>query len=33
MIALCPADSFASFDANKVRKLVEFYPNEIKGSD
>jgi hypothetical protein len=33
MAAFSPVDSFASFDANKVRRLAEFYPNEFKGSD
>jgi hypothetical protein len=33
MTALSPVDSFASFDANKVCRLAEFYPNEFKGSD
>ncbi|PUZ40799.1 hypothetical protein GQ55_9G452100 [Panicum hallii var. hallii] len=33
MAALNPADSFASFDANKVHRLAEFYPNEFSSSD
>jgi hypothetical protein len=33
MAALSPADSFASFDANKVHRLVEFYPNDISSSN
>ena len=31
--ALNPSDSFASFDAQKVRRLAEFYPNDIKGNN
>jgi hypothetical protein len=31
--ALSPANSFAAFDAHKVRKLAEFYPNEFKSQD
>lgn len=33
MATLSLADSFASFDANKVRRHAEFYSNEIKGYD
>jgi hypothetical protein len=33
MAALNLADSFASFDANKVHRLAEFYPNEFSSSD
>jgi len=33
MAALNLADSFASFDANKVHSLAEFYPNEFPSSD
>ena len=28
-MALNPANSFASFDVDKVRRLVKFYPNDI----
>jgi len=28
-----PSDSFASFDAQKIRRLAEFYPNDISGTD
>ena len=28
-----PSNSFGSFDAQKVHRLVEFYPNDIKGHD
>jgi hypothetical protein len=30
---LNPTDYFASFDANKVHRLAEFYPNEFSSSD
>jgi hypothetical protein len=33
MVALNPLNSFASFDANKVRRLAEFYPNDFSASD
>ncbi|XP_066324330.1 uncharacterized protein [Miscanthus floridulus] len=33
MAALNPADSFASFDANKVHRLAKFYPNDFSSSD
>jgi hypothetical protein len=33
MAALNPTDYFASFDANKVHRLAEFYPNEFSSSD
>ena len=33
MSALNPSNSFASFDAQKVRRLAEFYPNDIFGTD
>jgi hypothetical protein len=33
MAALNPADSFTSFDANKVHRLTEFYPNDFSTSD
>jgi hypothetical protein len=33
MTALNPSNSFASFDANKVRRLAEFYPNDFSNSD
>jgi hypothetical protein len=33
MATLSLVDPFASFDANKVCRHVEFYSNEIKGSD
>ena len=33
MAALNPVDSFASFDANKVHRLAEFYPNEFSSSN
>ncbi|XP_062179392.1 uncharacterized protein LOC133884000 [Phragmites australis] len=33
MSALNPADSFVSFDADKVRRLAEFYPNDISSID
>jgi hypothetical protein len=29
MAAFDPSNSFASFDAQKVRRLAEFYPNNI----
>ena len=28
-----PSNSFASFDAQKVRRLAEFYPNDLKVHD
>ena len=28
-----PSNWFGSFDAQKVRRLAEFYPNKIKGHD
>ncbi|TVU07941.1 hypothetical protein EJB05_41319, partial [Eragrostis curvula] len=33
MTALNPSNSFASFDAIKVRRLAEFYPNDFSSSD
>jgi hypothetical protein len=33
MSALDPSNSFASFDAQKIRRLAEFYPNDIFGND
>ncbi|TVU24770.1 hypothetical protein EJB05_27227, partial [Eragrostis curvula] len=33
MIALNPSNSFASFDAQKVRRLAEFYPNDFTSSE
>jgi hypothetical protein len=33
MVALNPSNSFASFDARKVRKLAEFYPRDISKVD
>jgi hypothetical protein len=33
MLAFNPSDSFASFDAQKTRRLAEFYPNDIFGTD
>jgi hypothetical protein len=33
MSAFKPSNSFAFFDAQKVRRLAEFYPNNIKGHD
>src|SRR6266540_831897 len=30
MSAFNPSDSFASFDAQKVHRLAEFYPNDIR---
>nr|CAH65861.1 OSIGBa0126J24.6 [Oryza sativa] len=33
MAALNPADSFASFEANKVHRLAEFYPDEFSSSE
>jgi hypothetical protein len=30
---LNPLNSFASFDAHKVRRLAEFYPNDFSSSD
>ena len=29
MVSLNPSNSFASFDARKVRRLAEFYPKDI----
>jgi hypothetical protein len=33
MSALDPSNSFASFDAHKVRKLPDFYPNDMSSTD
>jgi hypothetical protein len=33
MTAFDPSNSFASFDAQKVHRLAEFYPNDIRGTD
>jgi hypothetical protein len=33
MTAFDPSNSFAAFDAHKVRRLAEFYPNDIRGTD
>ncbi|XP_008677907.1 uncharacterized protein [Zea mays] len=33
MSALDPSNSFASFDAHKVRKLADFYPNDMSSTD
>uniref|UniRef100_A0A8R7TBE8 DUF4371 domain-containing protein n=1 Tax=Triticum urartu TaxID=4572 RepID=A0A8R7TBE8_TRIUA len=33
MLSLNPANSFAAFDAHKVRKLAEFYPEDISSAD
>jgi hypothetical protein len=33
MSTLDPSNSFASFDAHKVRKLAEFYPNDMSSID
>jgi hypothetical protein len=33
MTILNPSNSFASFDANKVRRLTELYPNVFSNSD
>jgi len=33
MSAFNPSNSFASFDAQKVRRLAEFYPNDLKVHD
>ncbi|PVH64239.1 hypothetical protein PAHAL_2G220600 [Panicum hallii] len=33
MEAFDPSNSFASFDAQKVRRLAEFYPNDISSTD
>jgi hypothetical protein len=33
MAAFDPSNSFASFDAQKVRRLAEFYPNDISSTD
>jgi hypothetical protein len=33
MVALSPANSFAAFDARKVRRLAEFYPNDFQSQD
>jgi hypothetical protein len=32
MLAFHPSNSFASFDAQKVRRLAEFYPKDIPGN-
>jgi hypothetical protein len=33
MTAFDPSNSFATFDAQKVRRLAEFYPNDMRGTD
>jgi hypothetical protein len=33
MTALNPSNYFASFDAHKVCRLAEFYPNDFSSSD
>lgn len=33
MADLSPPNLFASFDANKIHRLVEFYPNDISSSN
>ena len=33
MSAFNPSNSFGSFDAQKLHRLAEFYPNHIKGHD
>jgi hypothetical protein len=33
MTVLNSSNYFASFDANKVRRLTEFYPNDFSNSD
>jgi hypothetical protein len=33
MTAFDPSNSFAAFDAQKVRRLAEFYPNDMRGTD
>jgi hypothetical protein len=33
MTGLNSSNSFASFDANKVRRLAKFYPNDFSNSD
>jgi hypothetical protein len=33
MSAFNPSDSFSVFDAQKVRRLAGFYPDDIKGND
>ena len=33
MSALDPSNSFAYFDAHKVRKLADFYPNDMSSTD
>jgi hypothetical protein len=33
MSALDPSNSFASFDAHKVRKLADFYPDDMSSTD
>ena len=33
LAALNPANSFTSFDANKLHRLAEFYPNDFSSSD
>jgi hypothetical protein len=33
MLAFSPSHSFASFDAQKVRRLAEFYPNDFSNNN
>ena len=33
MSAFSPVDSFASFDAQKLRRLADFYSNDFSDSD
>jgi hypothetical protein len=33
MSAFSPSHSFASFDAQKVRRLAEFYPNDFSNNN
>ena len=33
MSVFSPVDSFASFDAQKLRRLADFYPNDFFASD
>jgi hypothetical protein len=33
MATLNPSNSFALFDAHKIRRLAEFYPNNFLSSD
>ena len=33
MLHLSPANSFAAFDAQKVRRLAEFYPGDFSSQD